>query len=171
VTEPKLLELMRADIGLAERVGPGSNPRIMEKVKRVAAAHRSLAWIAAFYEDDDIPWCGLQMADIVVRAGLVPITPNPLSARAWAGWGEDAVRPLLGSIAVLTRWGGGHVGVVAGVNKAGTRVSLVGGNQGNAVSQAWFDAQRVLSYRKPIGATLQPAPVLDGAGRLSTNEA
>lgn len=168
-----LIDLMRADLGTAETVGDGSNPAIMASALRVSRAHPDLRWIASWYTDDDIPWCGLQLADVVVKAGLLPPRPNPLSARAWADWHEDAGGPRFGVVAVLRRPGGkGHVGLVEAVSPSGKWIRLIGGNQGNAVSVAWFEASRVITYRRVRGTNPSRAPVAPFKGDgVSTNEA
>ena len=172
MTPDTLLDIMRYDLGLSERQGSGSNPLILEKARRVAAADPSLRWIGHFYHDDAIPWCGLQMADVVVRAGAMPVLPNPLSARAWATWGDDAGKtPLYGAIAVLTRQGGAHVALVDGVSTTGAHVRLIGGNQGDRVSRNWFVKTRIVALRAPRGVVLPPAPVLHIDNALSTTEA
>lgn len=175
---PPMLAAMMSSLGLAEKVGKGSNPAIMAMVRRVAASHPKLDWIGSFYEDDDIPWCGLAVADAAVKAGLVPVVPNPLSARAWSTWGAALSGPKRGAVAVFMRQGGGHVGLVAGVTAGARRLLVVGGNQSNRVSLAWFDnvpvarGGRVIGFRAPAGVTLPEAPIVaDDGAPVSGNEA
>ena len=93
-------------------------------------------------------------------------------ARAWLTWGEPLVAPALGCVVVFVRGAGGHVGIVAGVDRLG-RLMVIGGNQGNAVTLAPFDPHRALGYRSPPGVPLltQPLPVLQASGPVSRNEA
>lgn len=89
---------------------------------------------------------------------------------AWKEYGIPCAVPALGAIAVLTRPGGGHVGIVTGVSKDRSRIRLIGGNQGDMVSESWFEVGRVVAYRLPVGAAALPAPVAS-VGSLSTSEA
>lgn len=171
MTPTALLDLMRADLGLAEIPGPRANPEIMRRAAVVAGSHPKLLWIRDWYRDDDTPWCGLQMAYVVVIAGLLPPRPNPLAALEWRNWGVVAPFAAHGSVAVLERAGGGHVGVVEAVSANNRLVKLIGGNQGNRVASAWFDASRVVAWRRPNGVLLAAAPIERPTGALSTNEA
>jgi uncharacterized protein (TIGR02594 family) len=171
---------LAAAIGLAEKPGPGSTPRILDMARTVAAAHPRLDWIGAYYEDDDIPWCGLAVAWAVVEAGLMPPLPNPLAARSWGTWGRRLERPVPGAVLVFTRDGGGHVGLFEGEDA--THYHVLGGNQGNRVSRAAIaksrllvdDAGRPTGIRWPDGVALvaDAAPAAGPAGlAVSTQEA
>ena len=84
--------------------------------------------------------------------------------------GSTVLLERRGAIAVLTRKGGGHVGIVTGVTRNGSHVRLLGGNQGDAVKEAWFPADRVTAYRLPAGVQRIPATIAT-LGALSTGEA
>jgi hypothetical protein len=67
----------------------------------------------------------------------------------------------------------GHVGFVAGQDRAGN-LMVLGGNQGDAVSIKPFARGRVLGFRWPADEPLPEAaalPVLTSSGALSRNEA
>lgn len=89
------------------------------------------------------------------------------AARSYADWGQALKRPVGGCIVPL--WRGspngalGHVGLLRAVSRDKQYVCLLGGNQGDKVSMAWFPASRVLGYRWPVGVPVPtgPAPVLD----------
>ncbi|MBT9293322.1 TIGR02594 family protein [Prosthecodimorpha staleyi] len=175
---PPMLAAMLAQLGLHEVEGKGSNPVIMQMARRVAGSHPKLDWVGGFYEDDDIPWCGLAVADAACRAGLTPVLPNPLSARAWADWGSPLVGPRRGAVVVFSRQGGGHVGIIAAITPGAKRLLVAGGNQSNAITLAWFDniptvrGGRVLGFRAPPGGALPEAPVVADDGRpVSRSEA
>jgi len=48
-------------------------------------------------------------------------------------YGTTLVEPVLGSIGVKSRVGGGHVGFVVGQSGDGEYINLLGGNQDNSV--------------------------------------
>ncbi len=127
-----------------------------------------------WYPGDDVPWCGLFIAHCMnVGAPDEPQDFNRLGARAWGGYGEDAGGPQLGAICTLwrthpTRSWNGHVLIITG--QSADAIRGIGGNQGDAVSEAWFSRARVLTFRQPTGAVLVPAPTAR-TGELSTNEA
>ena len=165
---------LAGELGLAETPGPHSTPRIIAMARAVAAAHPRLDWIGAFYEDDDIPWCGLAVAWAMVASGLTPPLPNPLSARAWASWGRALDRPVPGAVMVFARTGGGHVGLYEGEDAATYRV--LGGNQSNRVGRDPLAKARLLpgGIRWPDGVAVPAGAVpvaLSRDGRpVSTDE-
>ena len=95
------------------------------------------------------------------------------AAKSYLGWGGRLDAPILGCIVVFTRDGGGHVGFAIGKDERG-RLMILGGNQGNAVTIAPFDMERVAGYRWPApGPTVrQPLPLIASSGAASSrNEA
>ena len=158
-SEPEYLTIARHDIGVREIKGPKHHPRIREMLAR----------LGAWWSDDETPWCGVALAAWVKAAGH-PIPKHYYRALAWADYGAPCPRPMQGAIAVLTRKGGGHVGLVTGVTASGGMVRLLGGNQNDAVNELWFPAARITAYRRPIAGRLAPAAVAK-SGALSTSEA
>ena len=157
-TEPSYLIEARKDIGQRETLGPNDSPFIRSMLKRLG-----LSWLLGQ------PWCGTIMADWMARAGY-PVPPKAFRALAWADYGVACPGPAHGAIAVLTRKGGGHVGIVTGVSRNGLHVRILGGNQGDAVNEAWFPVARVTAYRLPIGVQRKPASIA-ARSTLSTSEA
>lgn len=155
---PALLQIARRDIGQRETLGPNDSPFIRKMLARLG-----LSWLLGQ------PWCGTIMADWAIKAGYKP-PAKAYRALAWAEWGVGIPGPSQGAVAVLTRRGGGHVGIVTGVTANGSHVRLVGGNQDNMVCEAWFPASRVTSYRLPPGASRVPATVA-AVGTMSKSEA
>lgn len=155
---PSYYRIARVELGLKEVAGPGSNPRIMAMAARVAL-QRGCAWVASFYTDDGIPWCALGVSDALVQAGL-PIPSNPLSAGAYRDYGTKLAGPRAGAIAVKSRKGGNHVGLVSGVSPTGKMMLVLGFNQGDACSEVWYPTAAFDSFRAPPGINLDPAPEL-----------
>ena len=154
-----------AHLGQREVPGPGWSPWI----KSWWLALKGGAWWVKTYPDDSIlPWCGAFVAGCLARVGL-PYAAQYASARAWMTWGV-ACGPLRGAVCVLSRNGGGHVGFLAARSADGSFVQLLGGNQGDAVTHAWFPVERVLGYRKPAGWVLDLTPVR-AVGTKSQSEA
>jgi uncharacterized protein (TIGR02594 family) len=85
-------------------------------------------------------WCGRFMA--MIAPGAAHRIGNPNLARNWARLPHTG--PQVGAIAVLTRRGGGHVGVVAGFS--GRNPVLISGNHGDRVGVGVYPAQRVIAY-------------------------
>jgi uncharacterized protein (TIGR02594 family) len=75
---------------------------------------------------------------------------NSAWARSWLEWGREPADEEFGPgvIVILERGAdSGHVAFLEDWNA--NQVYLLGGNQGNAVSRAWFRMNRVIGYRVP----------------------
>ena len=96
---------------------------------------RSTAWCAAF----------VNMA--LERAGLP--SGGTLLARGYLKWGQAVTKPQKGDIVVFSRgnksWQG-HVGFY--IKEKQGMILVLGGNQRNEVSYAWYPADRVLGFRR-----------------------
>jgi uncharacterized protein (TIGR02594 family) len=86
-----------------------------------------------------------------------------LEHAGYRGTGSDAARsflrlphtsPEIGAIAILSRKGGGHVGIVSGFDTRGNPV-LISGNHGHRVYESTYPRSRVLAYVMP--AAQEPA--------------
>lgn len=160
--EPKWLDVARAMIGLKEVVGPQHNSRI---VAMFAAAK------AAWFKDDETPWCGAFVAYCMIQCGLpIPEKGEAVRAKAWASWGVSC-GPVLGAIVVFGREGGGHVGILVG--QSATHYYVLGGNQSNQVNIMPIAKSRMVAggLRWPFGVPVSTtiAPKMSG-GTVSTNE-
>lgn len=156
----------RRIIGIKERVGPGSNPTIIDWAKAAGIS----------YASDDIPWCGLFVAHCISSTIRdEPLPANPLGARQWLKFGAPC-RPVLGSILVFWRDKAtsykGHVGFYAGEEESGV-FQVLGGNQSNSVSIARINPDRLLQARWPASAPITGRVQLVAAGQtiFSTDEA
>lgn len=167
MANPRWLTYARSLMGTREIVGPKHSAVIMGWIKRLGTKV-----LGVVVKDDETPWCGTFMAEVMSKAGL---TPPQVAVRAssWAAWGTNISAPRLGAVLVFTRSGGGHVGIYVGERSDAYRV--LGGNQGNAVSETWIAKNRLArnGIRWPSSEPLPPATRVmlknDGAP-LSSNE-
>jgi uncharacterized protein (TIGR02594 family) len=72
------------------------------------------------------------------------------AASSFASYGTRVSGPQVGAIAVMSRRGGGHVGVVSGIDAQGNPI-LVSGNSGNRVREAPVSRGRIYAYVMPTG--------------------
>jgi uncharacterized protein (TIGR02594 family) len=72
------------------------------------------------------------------------------AASSFASYGQRVSGPQVGAIAVMSRHGGGHVGVVSGIDSQGNPI-LVSGNSGNRVREAAVSRRRIYAYVIPTG--------------------
>lgn len=140
-TEPVWLTIARGEFGTAEVAGDGDNPRVLEYLATTrlpeAKVHDVTPWCSAF-----VNWC-------FAKAKMD--CTHSASARSWLRWGVPLEHPRVGCVAVLSRAaagpGSGHVGFYVGCTA--DEVLLLGGNQGNRVSQRLYARSRVIEYRWP----------------------
>ena len=153
-------------LGVRERVGPGSEPAIIEGAQKAGIDYKS----------DDIPWCGLFVAHCVSATLSDESMPNnPLGARNWQRFGAPCDAKIG---AILVFWRGdrngfkGHVGFYAGEDS--TAFQVLGGNQGDRVSLTRIARDRLLAIRWPASAPISDSGALllaDGSTIFSTDEA
>jgi uncharacterized protein (TIGR02594 family) len=99
---------------------------------------RITAWCAAF-----VNWC-------LSQAGVPHL--GYATAKSWLEFGTPVAHPVYGCITIIkpsssTGSTTGHVAFF--VESQGSKVVLLGGNQGDAVSQVGFKEKNVLGYRWP----------------------
>lgn len=92
-------------------------------------------------------WCGAFMDMVLKRTGH-PGGGN--LAKAYAHYGTRVSGPQVGAIAVMGRRGGGHVGVVSGVDPNGNPI-IVSGNHNRTVAESVYPAGRISAYVLPGG--------------------
>lgn len=166
MTAPRWLDRARSYIGMTEMPGPRTQPIITKWLDKLKAPFR----------DDETAWCGTFVGGLFDEVGIPPVK-SPWGARQWLNFGTSIPSPAVGAVIVFWRgdpkgWSG-HVGFIAGKDKAGN-LMVLGGNQGNAVSIVPFSRARVLGYRWPKGVSDTPnytLPVINSDGKVSTNEA
>jgi uncharacterized protein (TIGR02594 family) len=69
-------------------------------------------------------------------------------ARAYASYGRRVSGPQVGAIAVMARRGGGHVGVVSGIDASGNPI-IISGNHNDKVEETTYPRSRILAYVMP----------------------
>ena len=94
-------------------------------------------------------WCARFMNMVLQHSGYRG-TGSDL-ARSFASYGQRVSGPQVGAIAVMgRRGGGGHVGVVSGIDAGGNPI-VVSGNNGNRVREAPISRGRIYAYVMPTG--------------------
>lgn len=125
------------------------------------AVVRFLQSIAAWVRDDETPWCAGFVGYCLKQAGLP--TTGSLMARSYERYGRTLNAFYKGCIVVLhsgnPKKPQGHVGF--GIKATRTHVLILGGNQGNKVSLAWFPRSRVTAFVWPEKAPLVPLSVAE----------
>lgn len=92
-------------------------------------------------------WCGAFMDLVLKRTGHAG---GGNLASAYARYGQRVSGPQVGAIAVMGRRGGGHVGVVSGVDPNGNPI-IVSGNHNHTVAESVYPAGRISAYVLPGG--------------------
>lgn len=69
-------------------------------------------------------------------------------ALSFAHYGQRVSGPQVGAIVVMGRRGGGHVGVVSGIDAKGNPI-VISGNNGNRVREAPISRGRIYAYVMP----------------------
>jgi uncharacterized protein (TIGR02594 family) len=158
---PRMLVEALKLYGVTEVAGEENNPEILGWANELGLMA---------YNADAIPWCGLFMAYVAMKAGK-KVPTAPLWARNWMRFGEPC-QPELGAVLTFSRGTGGHVGLYVGEDKMGF-YHVLGGNQGDAVSFTRIAKERLLSSRamyKKKPANIRRV-ILSPDGEVSTNEA
>lgn len=93
-------------------------------------------------------WCARFMNMVLQRSGHRGTGSD--MASSFAHYGERVSGPQVGAIAVMGRRGGGHVGVVSGIDAHGNPI-LVSGNNRNRVVEAPVSRRRIYAYVVPTG--------------------
>jgi uncharacterized protein (TIGR02594 family) len=150
--------------GTKEIVGKNHSKEIMSWAKETG--------LEKVYTADEIPWCGLFVAVVVIRAGFQSVL-NPLWARNWLKFGTNQNTAMLGDVLVFERGSGGHVGFYVGEDS--TCYHVLGGNQSNMVNTVRILKSRLLKngIRRCPWKIAQPDNVrvinLSANGIVSTN--
>ena len=91
-------------------------------------------------------WCARFMNFILQKTGHRGTGSD--MARSFASYGRRVSGPQVGAIAVMGRRGGGHVGVVSGIDAKGNPI-LVSGNHSHRVAESVYPRGRIYAYVMP----------------------
>lgn len=90
-------------------------------------------------------WCGAFMDMVLKRTGHAG---GGNLALGYEHYGTRVSGPQVGAIAVMGRRGGGHVGVVSGIDPSGNPI-IVSGNHNNTVAESVYPRARIAAYVVP----------------------
>jgi uncharacterized protein (TIGR02594 family) len=123
-----------SQFGVKELTGNNDGGKVKEYL-RTTGLGEGYAWCSAF-----VNW---NMKQNGIKG------TNNAQALSWRKWGESLSKPAYGSIATLTRKGGGHVGFVAASdgNRLGWIV-ILGGNQSDEVNYRSYPLS-ILKFNHP----------------------
>lgn len=93
-------------------------------------------------------WCARFMNMVLHQAGYRGTGSD--AARSFASYGRRVSGPRVGAIAVMARRGGGHVGIVSGIDRKGNPI-VISGNYGHRVAEASISRGRIYAYVMPTG--------------------
>ena len=91
-------------------------------------------------------WCARFMNMVLERSGYHGTGSD--MARSFASYGQRVSGPQVGAIAVMGRRGGGHVGIITGIDAKGNPI-MISGNNGNRVREAPISRGRIYAYVMP----------------------
>lgn len=91
-------------------------------------------------------WCARFMNMVLKKTGHQGTGSD--MAKSFASYGRRVSGPQVGAIAVMGRRGGGHVGVVSGVDAKGNPI-VVSGNHSRRVAESVYPRSRVYAYVMP----------------------
>ncbi|HWX62280.1 TIGR02594 family protein [Bradyrhizobium sp.] len=121
-------------------------------VSRFSSAVSSVVAEARRYLDGGNPtgrntlWCARFMNMVLEHTGHRGTGSD--MAVSFASYGHRVSGPQVGAIAVMARRGGGHVGVVSGIDAQGNPI-VISGNYGNRVREAKISRGRIYAYVVP----------------------
>jgi uncharacterized protein (TIGR02594 family) len=93
-------------------------------------------------------WCARFMNLVLQHSGYKGTGSD--MARSFANYGQRISGPEVGAIAVMGRRGGGHVGIITGIDASGNPI-MISGNNGNRVREAPISRGRIYAYVMPTG--------------------
>jgi uncharacterized protein (TIGR02594 family) len=112
----------------------------------VAEARR---YLGANPTDRGSLWCARFMNMVLQHSGYRGTGSD--MARSFASYGQRISGPQVGAIAVMgRRGGGGHVGIITGIDAQGNPI-MISGNNGNRVREAPISRGRIYAYVMPTG--------------------
>jgi uncharacterized protein (TIGR02594 family) len=124
--------------GMATSVGLGSSDLVAEARRYIGGNPTSRSSL----------WCARFMNMVLARSGHRGTGSD--MASSFAHYGERISGPQIGAIAVMARRGGGHVGIITGIDASGNPI-MISGNNRNRVREAPVSRGRIYAYVMPTG--------------------
>jgi uncharacterized protein (TIGR02594 family) len=90
-------------------------------------------------------WCGAFMDKVLRDTGH---RGGGNLAKGYLNYGRRIAGPRVGAIAVMARRGGGHVGVVSGIDANGNPI-IISGNHNHTVAESTYSRGRIIAYVMP----------------------
>jgi uncharacterized protein (TIGR02594 family) len=91
-------------------------------------------------------WCARFMNMVLEKTGHKGT--GSAMANSFASYGTRISGPQIGAIAVMGRRGGGHVGIITGIDSSGNPI-MISGNNRNSVREAPVSRGRIYAYVMP----------------------
>jgi len=91
-------------------------------------------------------WCARFMNMVLEKTGHKGT--GSAMANSFASYGTRVSGPQVGAIAVMGRRGGGHVGIITGIDSSGNPI-MISGNNRNSVREAPVSRSRIYAYVMP----------------------
>lgn len=133
---PNWVKVALKEVGVHEIHGVEHSDRVLE--------YHS---VSGGFTTDEVPWCASYINWVMLECGFDTVS-YPARAKSWLRFGATSIIPVLGSIAVKSREGGGHVCIVVGQNNEG-QLYCVGGNQSDEVNIRLYDKEVFIDFRVP----------------------
>lgn len=140
----------RAHRGRARATAPAQSHTVIAAFggsSLVAEARRHIGATAAQLGLRRSLWCAA-FIDKVVLPNTGHSRLHSDVARDFARYGRRVSGPQVGALAVMKRSGGGHIGVVSGIESDGD-VRVISGNFNGRVQEAVYPRSRVIAYVVP----------------------
>jgi len=151
--EPLWLSNARGELGVKEGAGQADNPRIIKYW-----IDSNLANVAD--GQDEVPWCAAFVGAMLKRAGGKGT--GKLNARSYLEWGTPVDRKDAreGDVVIFKRGNSSWQGHVAFfVKDNGSTITVLGGNQADAVNRRAYPAASLLGIRRGPVASKPSQPV------------
>lgn len=124
--------------------GAPSFPSFFTNTSNVVSTARRYIGSGAVFGRRNL-WCARFMNYVLEKTGYRGTRSD--MARSFARLPRTSMH--VGAIAVMTRRGGGHVGVVSGVTKNGDPI-IISGNHNNRVAESVYPRSRVVAFVSPL---------------------
>ena len=147
---PSFVKTALTEVGVKEIVGSRHESRVLEYQTTTAGR----------YSDDETPWCGAFVSWVFTKSNIKHGIKTPERAKEWSSFGSPTNNPIVGTIAVKSRVGGGHVCIIIGKDKEGNLL-CVGGNQNNEVNIGTYKKEVFESFRNHTSMNVVSLPTVD----------